>query len=451
MTSTSLLEPEAISETVFTRDLTRSKNHGLGIYVRGGISLHPIAVKGFKTNMHSETIINLEKDMAPVKRSMEERGLNVDLVKLENLMRQNAEQKDAIEQELKDAFGVKENCNFNSSRDVSKILLSHLGVKPRVTQTGRLSTNRRMLKDLSNPVTDKIIRYREIEKLLSALKAIEEATDKTRSKIFCRYLDNCPSGRIYSQGYSFQSISEVARAVIVADEGCSFILVDYDSFELRILSALSHDKYFKDCWTKGLDLHRKVVADMKGIRYESVTDKERKLGKILNFGIAYGQEPSGLARNLYITTYEAQKLMATYKNQIPEIEAFKTEAIQKARKDGFVSTYYGRKRFLQNILSPDSYDRKKAERQVVNHMIQGTGADIAKFALVNLHREGFALSTFLHDGVLITVPDSEVEQSIDRIRAIMEVEIEGTKFPVSFKSGKCWSDCYKKSEHGSSI
>jgi DNA polymerase-1 len=139
----------------------------------------------------------------------------------------------------------------------------------------------------------------------------------------------------------------------------------------------------------------------------------------------------------------------TYKNQIPEIETFKAEAIQRARKEGFVSTYYGRKRFLQNILSPDLLERKKSERQAINHMIQGTGADIAKFALVKLHNEGFAIDTMLHDGILITVPDAEVEQSMVRIRAIMEIEIEGTRFPVSCKTGKCWAGCYKKSGHES--
>lgn len=449
--TTSILETGKISLTSQKIILTPTENHGLGIYVRGGICSYLIANKRVMAEMHSKTIIELEKDMVPVKQAMERRGLNVDLIRLRSLMRQNAEQKDAIEHELKEAFGIKDGVNFNSSRDVSKLLLNNLGIKPRVTQTGRLSTNRRMLKDLSNPVTDKIIRYRELEKLLSALKAIEEATDKEQRKIFCKYLDNCPSGRIYSQGYSFQSISEEARAVINADEGCTFILADYDSFELRILSALAHDTYFKDCWAKGLDLHRKVVADMKSIPYESVTDKERKLGKILNFGIAYGQEPSGLARNLHVTTYEAQKLMTNYKHQIPEIEVFKAKAIEKARKDGFASTYYGRKRFLPNILSPDSFERRKAERQVINHMIQGTGADIAKLALVRLHPAGFAIDTQLHDGILITVRDVEVEQSIARVKAIMEIEIEGTKFPVSCKTGKCWSDCYKKPGHKSTV
>ncbi len=395
-------------------------------------------------SMHSTMINDLENQMVPVKQAMESRGLNVDLPKLENLIQDTANRKKSIEVELQEAFGVKGKCNFNSHRDVSKLLLNNLGIKPRITLTGRLSTNRRMLKDIANPVTDKIICYREAEKLLSALKAILEATDKKQSKIFCRYLDTCPSGRIYTQGYSFQSIPEAARSVIRADDGYTFLTVDYDSQELRVLSALSHDTYFKDCWSRGLDLHRHVVSCMKRIPYGLVSDKERKLGKILNFGIAYGQEAPGLARNLHISTFEAQKLMATYKSQIPEIEAFKLVAIKNARKTGFASTFYGRKRCLADILSPDIIRRKKAERQVINHMIQGTGADIAKMALVKLHGEGFIISTTVHDSILFTVPDADLTRSIDRIKSVMEVEIEETKFPVSCKTGKSWMDCYEE-------
>ena len=396
------------------------------------------------TEIHSKIIRELEKKMIPVKQAMERRGLNVDLKKLDALIQRTSREKRSIETELKATLGIKNAVNFNSSKDVSKILLDCFGVRPRVTYTGRLSTNRRMLKDLSNPVTDKIVRYRELEKSLSALKAIGVATDKERSKIFCKYLDNCPSGRLYSQGYCFQSIPEIGRTVIRADKGCSFVLMDYDSFELRILSALAHDKYFKNCWEQGLDLHRKVVADMKGIPYEKVTDKERKIGKSLNFGISYGQEPAGLARNLHCSVFEAQKLMAVYKSKITEIEAFKVEVILVARETGFVTTYYGRKRLLSNILSPNAAERKKSERQAINTKIQGSGADIVKFALVKLHEEGFAIDTMLHDGILITLPDNQLQSGIKRIKEIMEIELEGMRLPVSYHTGKWWSECYGK-------
>jgi len=380
--------------------------------------------------------------MVCVKQAMEQRGLNVNLVKLKELIKNTSQEKDSIEVDLKQTLGITEEVNFNSSKDVSEILSNVLGVEPKRTKTGRYSTCRRILKSVNNPITDKITSHRDLERLLSSLKAIYNATDKAKGKIFCTYIDTCPSGRLYTKDYSFQGIPETARSVVYADKGNSFILADYESFELRILSALADDVYFKDCWAKGLDLHRKVVSDMKGILYDKVTKKERQFGKALNFGLAYGQEANGLARNLHISIIEAQRLMDSYKSKIPEIERFKLEVIKKARETGFTETYYGRKRFLPDISSPNTSDRKKAERRAINTKIQGCGADIAKFSLVNLHKAGFKIDTMLHDGILLTVPDAEIEQSLQKIKEIMEIEIKGMKFPVSCKTGKTWSECY---------
>ncbi len=149
--------------------------------------------------MHSQIILELERDMIPVIQAMEQRGLNVNLAKLKDLIAETAQKKQAIEIKLKDVLGITGACNFNSSADVSDILSDKLGVKPKRTRTGRLSTERRMLREINNPVTDEIVQYREFEKLLSALNAIYKATDKVKSKIFCSYLNTCPSGRLYTK------------------------------------------------------------------------------------------------------------------------------------------------------------------------------------------------------------------------------------------------------------
>jgi len=140
---------------------------------------------------------------------------------------------------------------------------------------------------------------------------------------------------------------------------------------------------------------------------------------------------------------QAEKLMKAYKSNIPEIEAFKQETIKQARLTGFAETYFGRRRLLPDITSPNTAERQKSERQAVNTKIQGTAADIVKFSLVNLYKAGFRINTMLHDGILITVPEDEVEESIPRIKAIMEIELEGLRLPVTCKTGKLWSDCYE--------
>lgn len=392
--------------------------------------------------MHSNQINELEQVMVNVITSMESRGLNVDLVELDSLIKKTESQKTELDRALHEVLGLSGHVNFNSSKDVSEILTSKLEVKVQRTKSGRPSTSRYILRNINNPIADQITRFRELEDLLSSLKAINQATNKDTGKIYCSYVDTCPSGRLYTKDYSFQSIPELARDVIYAEAGCSFVLADYDTFELRILSALANDSYFKDCWARGLDLHRKAVSDMKKVPYNSVSDKQRKLGKAIGFGISYGQEPMGLARNLHITVSEAEKLMIAYKRNIPEIEKYKQEQIKKARVTGYSDTYFGRRRFLPDINSPKISDRKKAERRVINHQIQGTAADVVKMSMVKLHQAGFVMNVQLHDGILFTVPDNVLEQSKAQIKLITETEINGLKFPVTIRSGKTWLECY---------
>ena len=393
---------------------------------------------------HFPTITELEEKVQPVIQSMSSRGLNIDIPRLDQLIQETSQAKGLLEEKLKGIFSANADVNFNSSRDIANLLDGKFGVKLQKTKSGRYRSDRRTLKNVNNPIVDEITVYREYERLLSSLKAINVATDKARGKIFCEYINTCPSGRLYAKSYNVQGIPELARSIVYAEPGNTFLLADYETFELRILSALSHDVYFKDCWSRGLDLHRKVVSDMQKIPYESVTEKQRKLGKALSFGLSYGQEPAGLARNLHISTQQAQKLMESYKRQIPEIERFKTESVATARAKGYVETYYGRKRFLSGIKSPKASERGKAERQAINTIIQGTGADIVKFALVNLHSKGFKIDLMLHDGILITVPDDQLEKAKDQVKEIMEIKLEGMRLPVSIKTGKRWSDCYEQ-------
>lgn len=393
-------------------------------------------------DIHSETIRTLEQDMQTVKISMQKRGLNVDLNKLSILMDELRLDKEKLRDSLYEKLCLRGKVNFNSARDIASILSNELGVELKKSRTGRFIANRRALSDLNSTLAQDISRYRDMEKVLSSLKGLYSATNKSQKKVSCIYTDDCPSGRLYTKDYNLQGISEIGRTVIYADEGCSFILADYNSFELRILSALAHDRYFKDCWVKGLDLHRKVVSDMKDIPYDLVTDKERKLGKCLNFGLSYGQEAAGLARNLRIKVYQAEKLMKAYKSNIPEIEGFKQETIEHACLTGFVETYFGRRRFLPEIVSLNTTARQKAERQAVNTKIQGTAADVMKFSLVKLHKVGFSINTTLHDSVIITVPDDSIQECVQQVKAIMEsIEVEGVTFPVSCKTGKVWGNC----------
>ncbi len=133
--------------------------------------------------------------------------------------------------------------------------------------------------------------------------------------------------------------------------------------------------------------------------------------------------------------------MRDYEEKIPEIIRFEWECVRKARESGYVETHFGRCRPLPDLHAPERSRRLKAERQAINHTIQGTASDIVKIAMVDLDRAGFQIDTMVHDSVLLSVPEQEAGDRVRQIRSIMEVELNGLKLTVSIKTGRTWGDC----------
>jgi DNA polymerase I len=393
--------------------------------------------------MNSLFIEKLEEDLKPVLVSIESRGLLMDMGKMRQIITDMEERRKLAEARAYDLLGTSQRINLNSSQELV-FLLSELKIEgctfPK-TKSGKASTARDVLERINHPAVEHIIEYRSLTKLISSLTSFYNAVDTFNSRLYYKFTNDCASGRLYTQNMSIQNLPHEGRYAIVPEEGKVFLSADYDSFELRILSALSGDKYFRKCWENGIDLHKKVVSDMKGVLYEKVTDSLRKIGKILNFGIAYGQQAPGVARNLDISTSEAKELIENYENKIPEIVRFKQEAVRRARECGYVETYYGRRRYLPDLNSDDHSKQLKAERQVINTMVQGTGADIAKIVMLKLYNANLQIDAMLHDGFVLSVLSDMSEQSIAKIREIMEFELNYVKLTVTIKCGKSWGDC----------
>ncbi len=393
--------------------------------------------------MHSKFIQKLEADLRPVLDAIEERGLIVDIDKMRGIITDLEEKRNLAEARTYDLFSTSQRINLNSSQELIN-LMDNLKIDcsffPK-TKSGKVSTAKEVLECVEHPAIEHVIKYRSYTKLISALKSYFNGINQLTSRLYYKFTNECASGRLYTRDMSIQNLPREGRFAIVSGEGKTFVSADYDSFELHILSALAGDKYFRQCWENGIDLHKKVVSDMKGVLYEKVTESLRRIGKILNFGIAYGQQAPGVAKSLDIQTSEARGLMEDYEEKIPEIVKFKQAAIKKAHGQGYVETFYGRRRYLPDLESEVRSKQLKAERQVVNTMIQGTGADIAKITMLNLHNAGWQIDAMLHDGFLISVPEDSVEESIIKIRGIMEMELNGVKLTVSFKVGKSWGEC----------
>lgn len=403
--------------------------------------------------MHSDFINKLEEDLKPVLEAIEKRGLIIDQDKLASIIRDLRQKCSLAEMRAYELFGISRRINLNSSKELAELLaeLNIEGVRLPKTKRGSQSTAKDVLERINHPAIEHVIKYRSMTKLMSSLKTYHShaaldyienpKSDLSTDRLYFEFTNHCASGRLYTKNISIQNLPHAGRFAITPGVGKVFVSADYDAFELRILSALSGDVYFRQCWGNGIDLHRKVVADMKGIAYEDVSDTLRKLGKVLNFGITYGQEPPGIAQRLDISINEARKLFDDYLKNIPEIVRFKEECQNQAEKQGYIETYFGRRRNLPDIKSDDFSKRLKAKRQAVNSTIQGTGADIAKITMLKLHQANLEINAMVHDSFLISVPSETVQESIVQIREIMEMEINGLKFTISFKIGNTWGDC----------
>ncbi len=393
--------------------------------------------------MHSTFIQELERDIKAILPAIEKRGLRVDTERLQGVIADLRRKRELTETRVYDLLGTPERINLNSSNELSR-LLARLGIagwEKTAKGDGGVTTAKDVLERIEHPAMPHLIEYRSLTKLISALESYLQGVDMFTGRLYYQFTHDCPSGRLYTKDMSIQGLPHEGRVAVLPEPGMTFVFADYDSFELKILSALSGDTYFRRCWEMGIDLHKKVVSDMKGTPYDQITGEDRRSGKALNFGMIYGQEAFGLARRLNIAVPQAQKLIDDYEESIPEISRFKQECIRKARESGYAETYFGRRRPLPDLHSADRAKRLKAERQAVNHPIQGTASDIVKIAMVKLDRAGLQLDLMIHDSVLLSVPEQEADERVREIRSIMEIELNGLRLTVSIKVGRTWGDC----------
>lgn len=393
--------------------------------------------------MHSPFIEQLEQDIGMLLPTIESRGLRVDTRKMAEVITDLRLRRGVAESRAYELLGTSKRINLNSSAELADLLadLQIEGWGATVRNDGSCTVAREVLEKIQHPAIAHVIEYRSLTTLIASLESYLLGVDMFTGRLFYRFTNHCPSGRLYTKDMSVQNLPHEGRVAIVPDPGCLFVYADYDSFELKILSALSGDKYFRRGWEEGIDLHKKVVSDMKHIPYREVTDMERQSGKALNFGLIYGQEAVGLARKLRISIQEAAELMQEYEDNIPEIISFKRQCVQVAREGGFAETHFGRRRALPDLRASERVRRLKAERQAINHPIQGTASDIAKISMVELDRAGLQVDAMVHDSVLLSVPESEVSERIKQIRHIMEINLNGLKLTVSVKVGHTWGDC----------
>lgn len=359
--------------------------------------LYPILSQSIEKENLSELLNEIELPLTRVLAEIEIAGVRIDVAALNEASETLTLRLDSIETEIHALVG--ETFNIGSPAQVGEILFDKLKLDPKAkkTKTGQYSTSEEVLEKISHlhPVVNKILEYRQLKKLLSTyLNALPNTINPTTGKIHTTYNQTVTAtGRLSSTDPNLQNIpvrDEIGREIrraFIADEGHTFLSADYSQIELRLVADFSNDKVMLDAFANDKDIHAITAAKIYKTPLENVTATQRRNAKTANFGILYGISAFGLASRLGIPRAEAKKLIDGYFETFPTVQQYMSEAIEKARENGYVTTIKGRKRMLPDINSRNAVVRGYAERNAINAPIQGSAADIIKIAMVAINKE----------------------------------------------------------------
>lgn len=368
---------------------------------------------------------DIELPLIPVLADMEWTGVRIDVLALAELSRKFTARLREMEQRAYNLAGGP--FNVGSPTQVGEVLFERLKLDPKAKRTkrGAYSTTEEVLEKYrdAHPLVDLIIEIRGMRKLLTTyVDALPQLINPATGKIHTTYNQTVTAtGRISSANPNLQNIPirteegrEIRRAFI-ADSGDLFMSADYSQIELRLIADMSGDKDMIDAFLSEADIHQATAAKIFHKSIGDVSEEERRRAKTANFGIIYGISAFGLSQRLRIPRGEAKALIDGYFRTYPHIKEYISEAIEKAQRDGYVSTIMGRKRMLPDINSGNAVVRGYAERNAVNAPIQGSAADIIKLAMVNVARDfkkaGLRSKMIMqvHDELIFNVVPSELE------------------------------------------
>ncbi len=393
---------------------------------------------------------DIELPMVRVLAEMEWTGVRIDSAELDAMSQRLTERLNELQRKCWDLAGVE--FNVGSPSQVGEVLFERLKIDPKAkrTKTGAWSTTEEILEGYraSSPVVGLILEIRGLKKLLATyIDALPKLINPRTGKIHTTFNQTVTAtGRISSTNPNLQNIPirtdegrEIRRA-FVADPGDLLMSADYSQIELRLMAELSGDPVMIEAFLSGEDIHRSTAAKIYHKPLADVTDNERRHAKTANFGIIYGISAFGLSQRLAIPRAEAKALIDGYLSTYPRVKEYMNEAIEGARRDGYVSTVKGRRRYLPEINSRNAVVRGYAERNAINAPLQGSAADIIKIAMIDITdrmtRAGMRSRMILqvHDELVFNVVPDELETLTALVTSSMENAYRGT-IPLSVGVG----------------
>ncbi|HEY5695834.1 MAG TPA: DNA polymerase, partial [Candidatus Saccharimonadales bacterium] len=385
---------------------------------------------------------------------MEAKGIKINKSFLKTMSDELGKEHQELEKQMYEMVGYE--FNIGSPAQLSEVLFTKLQLPTAGIKKGKTgySTGQKELDKLrgQHPIIELIERTRELAKLKNTyVDTLPEQADE-QSRVHTTFnQDVASTGRLSSTNPNLQNIpvrSDLGRRIreaFVPEKGNVFVSADYSQFELRLAAVLAGDKKLINDFNEDADIHTKTASEAYGVSIEKVTKNQRRAAKVINFGVLYGMSPHGLSAATGMTFTEAKKFIDQYFELRAPIRAFIDATLKKAADEGYVETYFGRRRPTPDVKSSNFMVREAAKRAAANMPIQGTEADLMKMAMLKVdERLGDLGSQVLqvHDSILIECPEANGKKVAELLKDTMETiypELK-VKLKVDVSVGKNWGE-----------
>jgi DNA polymerase-1 len=385
---------------------------------------------------------------------MERQGIKIDRAMLANMSEELGKEHATLEQEMYTQVGYE--FNIGSPSQLSEVLFTKLQLPTTGIKKGKTgySTGQKELDKLrgQHPIIELIERTRELAKLkntyIDALPKLADEHDRIHTTF---NQDVASTGRLSSTNPNLQNIpvrTELGRKIRTAfiPEGDKvFVSADYSQFELRLAAILANDTELINDFNGDVDIHTKTASQVYGVPMDDITKGQRRDAKVINFGVLYGMSPHGLSAATGMNFTQAKDFIDEYFALRAPIRRYIDETLQRASTEGYVETYFGRRRPTPDVNSSNFMVREGAKRAAANMPIQGTEADLMKIAMIEVDKKLGNLGEQIlqvHDSILVECAEKNAEAVADLLRSTMEniYPALGIKLRVDVSIGKNWGE-----------
>lgn len=424
------------------------------------LRLYYIFQKQLKEEKLDELYYTIEHPTMLILSGMEARGIKVDADYLKMLDVNVSKALHHVGQEILHLIGPEnKDINLNSPKQLEHLLFTYLQLPPqkKSAKGTSYSTDQEVLEKLSSmhAVPGLIIKHRELSKLkntyIDALPTYINPDTGCIHTTFNQVL--VATGRLASSDPNLQNIpvnSFGVRAAFKPHEDTVFLSADYSQIELRVLAELSGDNNLRQAFLAAHDIHAETAARLFDVPLQEVSSQQRQVGKRINFSILYGLTPYGLSADLKISFKEAKHYIEKYFAQYPSVSVWMEQVIESTKKYGYVTTYWGRRRYMPGIYERNRVLYDEARRVAINTVAQGTAAEIMKKGMIELdkalrsHNLGAKMILQIHDELLLEIPSHEKEQTAALVASVLESVVSWSiPLVVTTRFGTNWDEVTK--------